>query len=323
MTETGASHAHPAVTNADLIAAARRISPHAHRTPVLTSRALDRACGATLWFKCENFQRVGAFKFRGALNAVLSLDDAAAARGVATHSSGNFAQALALAARIRGIPAHVVMPANAPAVKREATAAYGAGIIPCHPTLEAREVGLAEVVARTGATFLHPYDDPRVIAGQGTAARELLAEVEGLDVVVTPVGGGGLLAGTSIATHAADPAIEVWAAEPVGAADAAASLAAGRIIPSRDPRTICDGLLTSLGAHTFPIIRVHVTVILTVDDAAVVRAMRLIWERMKIVVEPSAAIALAAILDRRDAVRGKRIGVILSGGNVDLDRLPW
>jgi threonine dehydratase len=310
-------------TLADIRAAAARIAAHAHRTPVVTCRSLDALADAELFFKCENLQKVGAFKIRGATNAVFSLDDAEASRGVATHSSGNHAQALALAARWRGVPAYVVMPRTAPEVKRRAVAGYGAEIIPCEPNLAAREAGLAAVVARTGATFIHPYDDPRVIAGQGTVALELLEEVPDLDVVITPVGGGGLLSGTAIATAALAPATRVFAGEPAGADDACRSLAAGRIIPSVEPRTIADGLLTSLGVLTFPIIQRLVAGILTVPDPAIVRAMRLLMERAKLVVEPSGAVPLAAVLERRSELPGRRIGVVLSGGNVDLARLPW
>ncbi len=311
------------ITIADIRAAAERIAPHVHRTPVLTSSAIDAVAGCRLLFKCENLQKVGAFKMRGAANAVLSLGDAVAARGVATHSSGNHAQALALAARLRGIPAHIVMPTSAPAVKRAAVAGYGAAIYDCEPTLAARESTLADVVARTGAEFIHPYNDERVMAGQGTAALELLTDHPDLDLVMTPVGGGGLLSGTAIATRALAPAAQVAAAEPAGADDAARSLAAGRIIPSENPRTVCDGLLTSLGELTFAVIREHVSAIWTVDDPAVIAAMRLVWERMKIIIEPSSAVCLAAVLERPDTVRGRRVGIILSGGNVDLNRLPW
>ena len=260
---------------------------------------------------------------RGAANAVFGLDDETAARGVATHSSGNHAQALALAARLRGVPAYVVMPRNAPDIKRRAVAGYGAEIIDCEPTLAARESTLRQVVARTGAVFIHPYNDEMIIAGQGTAALELLEEVPDLDVVMAPVGGGGLLAGTAVATAAVAPDARIIAAEPCGADDAARSLAAGRIIPSVDPRTIADGLLTSLGEINFPIIRRYVEAIWTVDDPAITAAMRLVWERMKIIIEPSGAVCLAAVLEHPSEVAGRRVGIILSGGNVDLDRLPW
>ena len=307
----------------DIRQAATRISGRVHRTPVLTCAAVDRLAGASLFFKCENFQKVGAFKMRGATNAVLSLNDGEAARGVATHSSGNHAQALALAARLRGIPAFIVMPSNAPAVKRAAVEGYGAEIIICEPTLQAREETLAAVVKRTGAIFVHPYDNEDIIAGQGTAAVELLEEVPALDVVMAPVGGGGLLSGTALAVKAMAPDARVIAAEPAGADDAARSLAAGRIIPSVDPDTVADGLLTSLGELNFPIIQEHVSEIWTVGDPDIIAAMRLIWERMKIIIEPSAAVCPAAVLARPDEVAELRIGVILSGGNVELDRLPW
>ncbi len=310
----------------------RRIAPLVNRTPALTSRTLDELADAELVFKCENLQRVGAFKYRGATNAVQSLADDLAARGVATHSSGNHAQALALAARTRGIAAHVVMPRTAPEVKRVAVAGYGARIIPCEPTLQAREETLARVVAETGAQEIHPYDDPRVIAGQGTALLELVEDAGPLDAVITPVGGGGLLSGTAIAaaglaagdaTGARSAAMAVYAGEPAGADDAARSLAAGRLIPSTDPQTICDGLLTSLSPRTFGAIAAHVTAIFTVDDAAVRHAMRLVFERMKLVIEPSAAVPLAAVLAHRERIAGRRIGIILSGGNLDLARWRW
>jgi threonine dehydratase len=307
----------------DIRQAAKRIAGRVHRTPVLTCAAIDDLAGASLFFKCENFQKVGAFKMRGATNAVLSLDEDEAARGVATHSSGNHAQALALAARLRGIPAFIVMPSNAPAVKRLAVEGYGAEIITCEPTLRAREETLKAVVERTGAIFVHPYDNEAIIAGQGTAAVELMEEVPDLDVVMAPVGGGGLLSGTALAVKALIPEARVIAAEPTGADDAARSLAAGHIIPSVEPDTVADGLLTSLGERNFPIIKKNVSAIWTVGDPEIIAAMRLIWERMKIVIEPSAAVCLAAILARPGEVVGLRIGIILSGGNVDLDRLPW
>ncbi|MCJ7442474.1 MAG: pyridoxal-phosphate dependent enzyme [Thermoanaerobaculaceae bacterium] len=308
---------------ADVGAAAERIRPFAHRTPVLTCSSLDAMVGASLFFKCENFQKVGAFKFRGACNAVFSLGEEEAQRGVATHSSGNHAAALSLAARLRGIPAHVVMPRTSRAVKRAAVAGYGGRIVLCEPTLAAREATLAEVIADTGATVIHPYTDARVIAGQGTAALELLEDVRGLDVVMTPVGGGGLLSGTAISVTSLSPATRVVAAEPEGADDAFRSLQEGRIVPSVNPQTVCDGLLTSLGTLTFAIIRERLAEIVTVSDAAVIRAMRHVWERMKIVIEPSAAVTLGALLEGRLPVSGLRVGIILSGGNVDLSELPW
>jgi threonine dehydratase len=310
-------------TLSDIRRAAERIRPYAHRTPVLTCRSLDERVGAQLFLKCENLQKVGAFKFRGACNAVFSLSAEQAARGVATHSSGNHAQALALAARLRGIPAYIVMPSNAPAVKQAAVAGYGGVITLCEPTLAARESTLAQVVAATGAEVVHPYNDARVIAGQGTAALELLAEVPDLDVIIAPVGGGGLLSGTALAAKAISPRIRVIAGEPAGADDAFRSLAAGQIVPSVAPQTIADGLLTSLGDLTFPIIREHVEQIVTVSEAAIIETMHFVWERAKLVVEPSGVVPVAALWEGKLDLRGLRAGVILSGGNVDLERLPW
>ena len=307
----------------EVLEAAERIRPFIHRTPVITCGTLNRMCGAELFFKCENFQKAGAFKIRGATNAVLSLGDEEASLGVATHSSGNHAAALALAARARGIRAYVVMPENTSAVKKRAVEGYGAEISLCRPTLRAREEGLARVVDATGAAFIHAYNDLRVIAGQGTAALELCEEVPDLDVVMAPVGGGGLLSGTAVAVTAVSPDTAVIAAEPERADDAYRSLQAGRIIPSDNPDTIADGLRTSLGSLTFPIIRRLVSDIVTVSEEAIVEAMRLVWERMKIIVEPSAAVTVGALLDGPTETRGKRIGIILSGGNVDLASLPW
>lgn len=303
--------------------AAARIRPYAHRTPVMTCASLDTQVGAQLFLKCENLQKVGAFKFRGAANAVFSLSDTEAARGVVAHSSGNHAQALALAARLRGIPAYIVMPDNAPAVKKAAVAGYGGQITFCAPTLAAREATQAAVVAATGATVVHPYNDVRVIAGQGTATLELLEDVPDLDVILAPVGGGGLLSGTAIAATELSPNIRAIGVEPAGADDATRSLAAGSIIPSLQPQTIADGLLTSLGDLTFPIIRDRVEQIVTVSEEAIVAAMKFIWERAKLIVEPSAAVPIAALWERRIDLSGLRVGVILSGGNVDLGRLPW
>lgn len=303
--------------------AAERIKPFVHHTPVLTCNSLNRMCEGEIFFKCENFQKVGAFKIRGATNAVFSLGDKEASQGVATHSSGNHAAALALAARWRGIKAHVVMPENAPDIKRNAVAGYGAEITICKPTLDAREKGLAEVVDLTGATFIHPYNDHRVISGQGTAALELCEEIPDLDIVMTPVGGGGLLGGTAIAVSAISPNTQVIAAEPERADDAYRSFRGGRIIPVNNPDTIADGLRTSLGDLTFPIIRKYVKEIVTVSEEGIIQAMRCIWERMKIIVEPSAAVPLGAILAKPIEFSGKRIGIIVSGGNVDLSNLPW
>lgn len=299
-------------------AAAGRIAPHIHRTPVLTSSWIDSVCGASVFFKCENFQRVGAFKIRGACNAVLSLTEQEAAAGVVTHSSGNHAQALALAARIRGVTARIVMPRTAPGIKRAATEGYGARITLCEPTLEARESAAARIIEETGATLIHPYNNTRVIEGQGTCALELLEDAPAPDVVLAPVGGGGLLAGTALAVHGVRPEVRVWGAEPAGADDAARSLREGRIVPSVRPQTVADGLLTSLGERNFAIIRKHVERIVTVTDREIIDAMRVVWERMKIVIEPSSAVPVAALLRRPPELAGLRVGVILSGGNVDL-----
>jgi threonine dehydratase len=307
----------------DVLAAAERIRPYVHRTPVMTSGAIDGIAGARLHFKCENLQKVGAFKARGATNAVLALDNEAAARGVATHSSGNHAAALAYAAQIRGVPAHVVMPRTAPPVKKAAVAGYGAEITECEPTLGARESTLEAVVARTGATFIHAYDNPGVIAGQGTASLELITEVPDLEVVMAPVGGGGLMSGAAIAVAASRPDVELWGVEPAGADDAFRSLRDGCIHPSVNPTTIADGLLTSLSDRTFRILSEGLQGILTVSDEGIVRAMRLMWERMKIIVEPSGAVPLAAILEYPDTFAGRRVGLIISGGNADLGNLPW
>ena len=311
-----------AVDLAAIEEARKRIAGFAHHTPVVTCATLDRLAGRSLFLKCEHLQKVGAFKFRGACNAVRKLSDEVAARGVVTHSSGNHAQALALAARIRGIPAHVVMPSNAPGVKRRAVEEYGARVVACEPTLEARERAAAAVVAETGATFIPPYDHADVIAGQGTVALELLADVSRLDALVAPVGGGGLLSGVCIAAKALEPGIRVIGAEPLGADDAARSKASGRLVPQTNPSTIADGLLTSLGTLTWPVVRDLVDDIATVTEEEIVQAMRLAWERAKQLVEPSAAVALAVAMGKSLAGAG-RVGVILSGGNVDLDRLPW
>ena len=305
----------------DVREAATRIAPWVHRTPVMTSRTLDQRAGATLLFKCENLQRVGAFKARGASNAVLSLDGDARRRGVVTHSSGNHAAALALAARNAGIPAWVVMPRNAPLPKVESVRRLGGEIVFCEPTLEAREATCAEVGARTGATLVHPYDDHAVIAGQGTATLELVEQVGVLDAVVVPVGGGGLLAGTSVVGRALG--VDVYGAEPEAVDDAARSLATGVRQPPTGGTTAADGLRTALGARPFEIIRRNVTGIVTVSEAEIVAAMRLVWEVMKIVIEPSSAVPVAALLERRLPAAGRRVGVILTGGNVDLDALPW
>jgi len=300
--------------------AASRIAGRAHRTPVATCSALDDVAGRRVWLKCESFQKAGAFKFRGACNAVMALTDEQAARGVATHSSGNHAQALALAARLRGIPAHIVMPRDAPAVKRAAVEGYGGRIVECEPGVAAREEAARRVVEETGAVFVHPYEHPDVIAGQGTAVLELLEEVGPLDAVVAPVGGGGLLAGTAIAGQGVQPGLRVLAAEPAGADDAARSLAAGRIVPQTDPRTVADGLRTSLGALPWTVIQKRVERVVTVSEEAIAQALRLIWERAKLVIEPSAAVAVAALTAPGFPPPDElpRVGVLLSGGNLDL-----
>lgn len=311
-------------TLADVRQAARRITGHAHRTPIHTSESIDRVAGASLFFKCENLQKVGAFKMRGAANAVFALPDDVAPRGVCTHSSGNHAQAVARAALRRGVPATIVMPRTAPRVKRAAVEGHGARVVECEPTLAAREAGVADVVAASGAHLVHPYDDPLVIAGQGTAALELIEALPDLDLVIVPVGGGGLLSGTAITlAEATGGRTLALGAEPAGADDAHRSLSSGRLVPSIEPRTVCDGLLTSLSERTFDILRELVEEIVTVDDAATVAAMRLLWERTKLVVEPSSAVPLAAILADPGRFAGQRIGVILTGGNVDLDHLPF
>ena len=312
-----------APTPADVLAAAARIAPHATRTPVLRSRTLDALAGAQLHFKCENFQRMGAFKFRGACNAVWSLDAATAARGVVTHSSGNHGAALALAARDRGIPAHVVVPEGAVASKLAAIEAYGATLHRCAPTITAREARAAEVQAATGARLVHPYTDPAVIAGQGTAALELLAEAGPLDLLLTPIGGGGLVSGTALAAAGRQPRVAVFGAEPEGAADTFESLRLGRRVTDFTPDTICDGLRGTVGEINLALMREHGVQALLVSDAETVAAMRLAWQRLKVLIEPSCATVLAAVLRYPGIFAGRRIGLILSGGNVDLDALPW
>lgn len=307
----------------DVEAAHDRIRPYIHRTAVMTSESINRITGGNLYFKCENFQKVGAFKYRGATNAVMSLTEEEAGKGVATHSSGNHAAALALAARIRGIPANIVMPSTSPDIKKAAVSGYGGIITLCEPTLHSRESTLEEVVARTGATVIHPYDNFNVIAGQGTAAKELIEDTGDLDILIAPVGGGGLLSGTAISARQMIPGCRVIAAEPLGADDAYRSFISGTLVPSTHPKTIADGLLTSLGTRNFQIIMNHVDEIVTVSEENIISAMRLIWERMKIIIEPSSAVPLGAILEGKINVRGKKTGIILSGGNLDLGRLPF
>jgi len=312
-----------AVTIESIRAAAARIAAHAHRTPVLHSRGIDALAQATLLFKCENFQRAGAFKFRGACNAVWALDDATAARGVVTHSSGNHGGALALAAKTRGIPAHVVVPEDTVPLKVAAIRAYGASVHFCEPTLAARDAGAERLVRETGATLIHPFTHPDVIAGQGTATLELIEQAEPLDALVAPVSGGGLISGSAIAAHALAPELAVFAAEPEGADDAYRSMQRGERVTDVVAATICDGLRANLGAVNFAFMRAHAVTVLPVSDAETVAAMRLVFERMKIVVEPSSATVLAAVLRHRAHFAGRRVGLIVSGGNVDLDHLPW
>jgi threonine dehydratase len=306
-----------------ILAAHDRIRQHIHRTPVLTSSRLDEASRGSLFFKCENFQKIGAFKARGATNAVFALDDATARRGVATHSSGNHGAAVARAAKLRGIPAHIVMPSNSAKVKIRAVEGYGAHVVFCEPTESAREVTCADVIAKTGATLIHSFENPYVIAGQGTAAVELLEDVPELDLVVCPVGGGGLLAGTAVAAKSMRPNIKVIAAEPENADDAAQSFKSGRVIRSEKKFTIADGLRTNIGEPNFAIIQRYVDDIVTVNEDAIVAAMRAIWETMKIIIEPSAAVSYAAVQQQKINITGKRVGIIFTGGNVDLDALPW
>jgi threonine dehydratase len=300
-----------------------RIRDKIHRTPVLTSATLDTAAQAKLFFKCENLQKAGAFKARGAANAVFSLSDEAAKHGVVTHSSGNHAAALARAAKMRGIRCYVVMPRNAPNAKQAAVRRYGGEVILCEPTLAAREAGAREVIAQTGAVLIHPYNDLRVMAGQGTTAIELLEDVPDLDIILCPVGGGGQLSGIAVAAKGIKPAIKVIGVEPAGADDASRSFRAGRIIPCDQPNTIADGLLTTVGDKPFAEIRRYVDDIVTVPEEAIVQAMRTIWEVLKIIVEPSGAVPYAALSGGALNVTGQRVGLVLSGGNLDLDKLPW
>jgi threonine dehydratase len=307
----------------DIEQAHLRIRPFIHHTPVLSSQSINQIVGAELFFKCENLQKVGAFKFRGACNSVFSLTSEEARNGVCTHSSGNHAAALALAARMRGIPAYIVMPENAPEIKKMAVAGYGAQITFCSPTLEARESTLKKVAEETGATEIHPYNNFNVICGQGTAAKELIDEIGILEIVMAPVGGGGLLSGTAISAKALLREALVIGTEPAGADDAFRSFYSKTLHPSVAPKTIADGLLTSLGSLTFPIILDKVDQIVTISEENIVAAMRMIWERMKIIIEPSSAVPLAAILENKVDVKGKKVGIILSGGNVDMGRLPF
>ena len=310
-------------TFADVIAAHDRIRPHIHRTPVLTSTYLNELTGAELFFKCENFQKAGAFKVRGACNAVFGLSDAEAAAGVATHSSGNHALSLSYAAGRRGIPCHVVMPRTAPEAKKAAVRGYGGTITECEPSTTSREAVFAEVHAATGANFVHPYNDVRVIAGQATCSRELVEQVEGLDAVIAPIGGGGMVSGCCLTLSSIAPGVQIYAAEPEQADDAHRSFKAGHIIADDAPVTVADGLKVPLKELTWAFVSAHVTDILTASEQEIIDAMRLTWARMKIVMEPSCAVPLATILKNPEIFRGRRVGVIITGGNVDLDKLPW
>jgi threonine dehydratase len=309
------------ITRESILEAEARIRPFIHKTPVLTNATIDRLTGAELFFKCENFQKIGAFKIRGGMNAVLSLPKEKLANGVATHSSGNHAQAIALAAKEVGTKAYIVMPENSPKVKVEAVKGYGAEITFCAPNQQARESTLEEIVRKTGAEFIHPYNDYRVINGQATCAKELAEEVNGLNYIIAPIGGGGLLSGTLMAIHYFFPAILVYAGEPEGAADAALSFKSGKIEKAAFVKTIADGLLTTLGDKTWPIIKEHVKEILLVDDEEIKSAMRLVYERMKIIVEPSSMVTLAAVIKYKELFKGTKVGLILTGGNVDLAKL--
>lgn len=307
----------------DVVAAHDRIRPYIHRTPVLTSTYFNEVTGAELFFKCENFQKAGAFKVRGACNAVFGLSEEMAHKGVATHSSGNHALSLSYAAGRRGIPCHVVMPRTAPQAKKDAVRGYGGKITECEPSTTSREAVFAGVQAETGAEFVHPYNDPRVIAGQGTCSRELMEQVAGLDAVIAPIGGGGMISGTCLTLSNIAPGVEIYAAEPLNADDAARSFRAGHIIADDAPETIADGLKVPLKDLTWHFVKNHVTDILTATEDEIIEAMKLTWKRMKIVMEPSCAVPLATILKNPDVFRGKRVGVIVTGGNVDLDTLPW
>ena len=311
------------VTPKDIEAAHFRIAPHLHQTPVLTSRSLNQLANAELYFKCENFQRAGSFKFRGATNTLRQLDNAALTKGVATTSSGNHGAALTLAASLQNAHVTVVMPHNTPAVKVENVKRYGGEIVFCEPTHESREGTLSQLVERSGATVVHPYNDERIIAGQGTAAWELLTAHPDLDAIVAPVSGGGLLSGTLLAAQGKNPKIRVYGAEPLEADDTIRSLEAGRIVPNLSVDTIADGLRAQIGPLTFPIIQQHVTKVLPITEDEIIAAMRLLWGRLKIIVEPSGAVPLAAVLKRPEIFCNQKTGLILSGGNTDLDSLPW
>jgi threonine dehydratase len=310
-------------TFADVVAAHDRIKPYIHRTPVLTSTYFNELTGAELFFKCENFQKAGAFKVRGASNAVFGLRDDQLAKGVATHSSGNHALSLSYAAGRRGIPCNVVMPRTAPQAKKDAVRGYGGVIVECEPSTSSREAVFAEVQARTGADFVHPYNDPRVIAGQATCSRELLEQVPGLDAVIAPIGGGGMISGTCLTVSSTAPGVDVYAAEPKNADDAYRSFKAGHIIADDAPDTVADGLKVPLKDLTWHFVSNHVRDVFTATEDEIIEAMKLTWKRMKIIIEASCAVPLATILANPEVFRGRRVGVIITGGNVDLDTLPW
>lgn len=307
----------------DLLDTYKKIRSYVHHTPIFSSRLINLMLECRIYFKCENFQKVGAFKFRGAAAAVLSIDRSTLAKGVATHSSGNHAAALSYAASAKGVPAYIVMPRTAPQTKKNAVKEYRGKIIECEPTLQAREEAVEKIVKEMGATFIHPYDNYSVIAGQSSASKEVFEEINDLDYMITPVGGGGLLSGTCLSAKYFSPNTKIIGAEPKGADDAYKSIRDGIIRPSVNPKTICDGLLTQLSERTFSIIQNNVHKIITAEEESIIKAMRLIWERMKIIVEPSAAVPLAVVIENPKKFLRKRVGIILSGGNVDLDNLPW
>ncbi len=307
----------------DVIAAHERIKPYIHRTPVLTSSYLNQLTGAELFFKCENFQKAGAFKVRGASNAVFGLQEDQLAKGVATHSSGNHALSLSYAAGRRGIPCSVVMPRTAPQAKKDAVRGYGGRIVECEPSTSSREAVFAQVQAETGADFVHPYNDPRVIAGQATCSRELLEQVPGLDAVIAPIGGGGMISGTCLTLSTLAPGMDIYAAEPKNADDAYRSFKAGEIIADDAPDTVADGLKVPLKELTWHFVKNHVSDVFTATEEEIIEAMKMTWKRMKIVMEPSCAVPLATILANPEVFKGRRVGVIITGGNVDLDKLPW
>jgi len=314
------------ITLDTIIQAHERIKPHIHRTPILTNQTINELVGASVFFKCENFQKIGAFKARGGINAILQIVANNEGKAITTHSSGNHAQAVAFAARLVGLPAYIVMPGNAPQVKKDAVKGYGAEVIECEPNLAARENGVAEVINRTGAVLVHPFDNDRVIAGQATAAKELLEDAgldHPFDTIFTPVGGGGLLSGTALTVHYLSPQTKVIGCEPEGAADAKLSFKTGKVEKAPYIKSVADGLLTNLSERTLAIIREYVSDILTVSDEEIIAAMKLVWERMKIIIEPSSAVALAVVIKHKDKFAGQKIGIIITGGNVDMGKLPF